>query len=53
MAQLGEILLAQGLITTDQLSKATEVHVATGKMLGRVLVDEELGPKMTIRTITC
>ena len=42
MAQLGEILLAQGLITTDQLSKATQVHVATGKMLGRVLVDEGL-----------
>jgi len=36
---LGELLLADALITPDQLSRAMEIHRATGERLGRVLLD--------------
>ncbi|MAT60384.1 MAG: type II secretion system protein GspE [Micrococcales bacterium] len=42
MAQLGEILRANGLITDEQFEKALATQTATGKMLGRILVDEGL-----------
>jgi type IV pilus assembly protein PilB len=37
--QLGELLLAAALVTPDQLSRALEIHKATGERLGRVLLD--------------
>lgn len=37
--QLGELLLAEDLITPDQLNRALEIHRATGERLGRVLLD--------------
>ncbi len=37
--QLGELLLEEALITPDQLSRALEIHRATGERLGRVLLD--------------
>jgi type IV pilus assembly protein PilB len=37
--QLGELLVAEALITPDQLSRALEIHRATGERLGRVLLD--------------
>jgi len=37
--QLGELLLAEALITPDQLNRALEIHRATGERLGRVLLD--------------
>ncbi len=37
--RLGERLVADGLITPDQLSRALEIHRATGERLGRVLLD--------------
>ncbi len=42
MAQLGEILRANGLITDEQFEKALATQTTTGKMLGRILVDEGL-----------
>jgi type IV pilus assembly protein PilB len=38
--QLGDILLEDGLITTDQLSVAVDQHQTLGRSLGRVLVDQ-------------
>lgn len=40
MKQLGDILLEDGLITTDQLSVAVDQHQTLGRSLGRVLVDQ-------------
>ena len=37
--RIGEMLLAQGYITQDQLNKALETQKTTGKRLGRTLVD--------------
>ncbi len=39
MKQLGEILVGQGLITSDQLEKALLEQNAAGHSLGRVLID--------------
>ena len=36
---LGELLLAEALITPDQLNRALDIHRATGERLGRVLLD--------------
>ncbi|HEU5300187.1 MAG TPA: GspE/PulE family protein [bacterium] len=36
---LGELLLADRLITPDQLNRAMDIHRATGERLGRVLLD--------------
>jgi type IV pilus assembly protein PilB len=36
---LGDLLLAEALITPDQLGRALEIHRATGERLGRVLLD--------------
>ena len=36
---LGELLLADQLITPDQLNRAMDIHRATGERLGRVLLD--------------
>ncbi len=36
---LGEMLLAEGLVTQDQLTQAIEVNKETGRRLGRILVD--------------
>jgi type IV pilus assembly protein PilB len=38
--QLGDILLEDGLITSDQLSVAVDQHQTLGRSLGRVLVDQ-------------
>jgi len=38
--QLGDILLEDGLITTDQLGVAVDQHQTLGRSLGRVLVDQ-------------
>ena len=40
MKQLGDILLEDGLITTDQLGVAVDQHQTLGRSLGRVLVDQ-------------
>jgi type IV pilus assembly protein PilB len=40
MKQLGDILLEDGLLTTDQLSVAVDQHQTLGRSLGRVLVDQ-------------
>lgn len=40
MAQLGEILVSEGLITKDQLDGALAVQSSSGRMLGRILVDQ-------------
>jgi len=37
--RIGEMLLAQGYITQEQLDKALETQKSTGKRLGRTLVD--------------
>lgn len=37
--RIGEMLIAQGYITEDQLNKALETQKTTGKRLGRTLVD--------------
>jgi GSPII_E N-terminal domain. len=37
--QLGQILMEQGLITSEQLQQALEEHRKTPKSLGRVLID--------------
>ncbi len=37
--RIGEMLLAQGYITQDQLNKALETQKTTGKRLGRTLVE--------------
>ncbi len=37
--RIGEMLLAQGYITEEQLSKALETQKSSGKRLGRTLVD--------------
>ena len=37
--QLGQILIEQGLITSEQLEQALEEHRKTPKSLGRVLID--------------
>src|SRR2546425_4400445 len=37
--QLGQILIEQGLITTEQLDSALEEHKRTPKSLGRTLID--------------
>src|SRR2546427_4697675 len=37
--RLGELLLAEGVVTPDQLNRALEVHRATGGRLGQVLLD--------------
>ena len=37
--RIGEMLLAQGYITQEQLEKALEMQKASGKRLGRTLVD--------------
>ncbi len=39
MAQLGEILLSEKMISREQLAAALEQQRITGRMLGRVLVD--------------
>src|SRR5256712_2648160 len=36
---LGELLLAEGVVTPDQLNRALEIHRATGERLGQVLLD--------------
>lgn len=38
--KLGEMLVAQGQITHDDLIKALQVQVATGKRLGQILVEQ-------------
>lgn len=40
VAQLGEILLAEKMISAEQLKAALELQRSTGKMLGRILVDQ-------------
>ncbi|MCB0918084.1 MAG: Flp pilus assembly complex ATPase component TadA [Actinobacteria bacterium] len=40
MAQLGEILLTEGLITPEQFSQAMDEQRRTGKMLGAILVSQ-------------
>jgi type IV pilus assembly protein PilB len=40
MRQLGQILVEDGLITTDQLTEAQEIQRTLGKSLGRVLIDK-------------
>ncbi len=40
MAQLGEILLSEKMISRDQLQVALDLQRASGKMLGRILVDQ-------------
>jgi len=40
MAQLGEILLAAKLVTTEQIRDALELQRTSGHMLGRILVDK-------------
>ena len=42
MNQLGDILLARGLVTTDQLSGAVLEQQRLGRSLGRVLVDLDI-----------
>ena len=42
MAQLGEILLSEKMITREQLDAALELQRTTGRMLGRVLVDQNV-----------
>src|SRR3989475_9639038 len=37
--RLGELLLAEGVVTPDQLNRALEVHRATGGRLGQVRLD--------------
>jgi len=37
--QLGQILLEQGLITSEQLEKALAAHKSTARSLGRTLID--------------
>src|SRR2546426_8374312 len=37
--RLGELLLAEGVVTPDQLNRALEIHRATGQRLGQVLLD--------------
>src|SRR2546425_10290879 len=37
--RLGELLLAEGMVTPDQLNRALEIHRATGERLGQVLLD--------------
>lgn len=37
--RIGEMLIAQGYITDEQLNKALETQKTTGKRLGRTLVD--------------
>ena len=37
--RLGELLLAEGVVTPDQLNRALEIHRATGERLGQVLLD--------------
>ena len=37
--ELGEVLVDEGLITTDQLAKASEEQERVGRSLGRVLID--------------
>jgi type IV pilus assembly protein PilB len=39
LKQLGDILLADGLVTEDQLTDAYDEHQRAGRALGRVLVD--------------
>ncbi len=36
---LGELLLAQGVVTLDQLNRALEIHRATDERLGQILLD--------------
>ena len=38
-ARLGELLLAQGLISKEQLQQGLEQQRSTGKKLGRLLID--------------
>ena len=40
VAQLGEILLAEKMISAEQLKAALELQRSTGKVLGRILVDQ-------------
>ena len=40
MKQLGDILLAGGLVTRDQLNAAVVEQENLGRSLGRVLVDD-------------
>lgn len=40
MAQLGEILLKEKVISREQLEQALEEQRASGRMLGRILVDQ-------------
>src|SRR5256886_5659174 len=37
--RLGELLLAEGVVTPDQLNRALEIHRATGERLGQGLLD--------------
>src|SRR3989454_8372482 len=37
--RLGELLLAEGVVTPDQLNRALEIHRATSERLGQVLLD--------------
>src|SRR5256886_15065407 len=37
--RLGQLLLAEGVVTPDQLNRALEIHRATGERLGQVLLD--------------
>src|SRR2546422_7314544 len=37
--RLGELLLAEGVVTPDQLIRALEIHRATAERLGQVLLD--------------
>src|SRR3989442_6824221 len=41
--RLGELLLAEGVVTPDQLNRALEIHRATGERLGQVLLDMGVG----------
>lgn len=47
--RLGELLVLNGSISTDQLQEALAVSKYTGKPLGRVLSDERIVRKATIR----
>lgn len=40
--QIGDILMAEGLISGEQLEEALAEHDKTGKLLGRVLVDMDV-----------
>ena len=51
--RIGEILLEQGILSQEQITRALADQKASGKMLGEILVEQNIIPAATLIAALC